>query len=128
MITGRLAVSNAMTESFPRQQARTRRFSLGAPRSFQISPDGTTVAFLRSRGGSDPVTCLWALDVASGTERLIADPALIGGAGGEDDQLEKARRERAREQASGIVGFATDRGFTIAVFALAGRVYLAQLG
>ena len=46
-----------MTDSFPRQQARTRGFSLGAPRSFQISPDGGRVAFLRSRGGNDPVTC-----------------------------------------------------------------------
>ena len=29
-----------MTDSFPRQQARTQGFSLGVPRSFQISPDG----------------------------------------------------------------------------------------
>jgi dipeptidyl-peptidase-4 len=117
-----------MTDSFPRQQARTRRFSLGAPRSFQISPDGATVAFLRSRGGADPVTCLWALDVATGDERLIADPAGLGGFGSEDDELEKARRERTREQAAGIVGFATDSDFTVAAFALAGRVYLADLG
>jgi dipeptidyl-peptidase-4 len=117
-----------MTDSFPRQQARTRRFSLGAPRSFQIAPDGATVAFLRSRGGTDPVTCLWALDVASGAERLIADPASLDGFGGEDDELEKARRERVREQALGIVGFATDSAFTGAAFALAGHVYLADLG
>ena len=117
-----------MTDSFPRQQARTQRFSLGAPRSFQISPDGATVAFLRSRGGTDPVTCLWALDVASGDERLIADPAALHGFGAEDDELEKARRERVREQALGIVGFAADRDFTVAAFALAGHVYLASLG
>jgi dipeptidyl-peptidase 4 len=116
-----------MTDSFPRQQARTRRYSLGAPRSFQISPDGGTVAFLRSRGGTDPVTCLWALDVAGGTERLIADPARLAGFGGEDDEREKARRERVREQAQGIVGFATDAGFTVAAFALAGHVFLADL-
>ena len=48
-----------MTENFPRQQARTRNFTLGLPRSFQISPDGERVAFLRSRGGGDPVNCLW---------------------------------------------------------------------
>ena len=48
-----------MTESFPRQQARTRRFTLGVPRSFRISPDGSRVAFLRSKTGTDPVTCLW---------------------------------------------------------------------
>jgi dipeptidyl-peptidase-4 len=116
-----------MTDSFPRQQARTRSFSLGAPRSFQISPDGATVAFLRSRGGSDPVTCLWVLDVTSGEERLIADPATLGGFGGEDNELEKARRERVREQAQGIVGFATDSDFAVATFALAGHVYLASL-
>ena len=69
-----LAVSTAMTDSFPRQQARTQRFTLGAPRSFQIAPDGDLVVFLRSRGGTDLVTCLWALDVPSGTERLVADP------------------------------------------------------
>ena len=70
-----------MTESFPRQQARTRGFTLGAPRSFQVSPDGGRVAFLRSKGGSDPATCLWVLDVATGTEHLAADPALAGAGG-----------------------------------------------
>ncbi|HEU5416786.1 MAG TPA: prolyl oligopeptidase family serine peptidase [Streptosporangiaceae bacterium] len=117
-----------MTDSFPRQQARTRRFSLGAPRSFQVSPDGGTVAFLRSRGGTDPVTCLWALDVATGTERLVADPVQLAGFGAEDDEREKARRERARELARGVVGFATDDAFAVAAFTLAGRVYLARLG
>jgi len=116
-----------MTDSFPRQQARTRRFTLGAPRSFEISPDGSAVAFLRSRGGSDPVNCLWLLDVATGTERLIADPAGLPGFGAEDDELEKARRERTRELAAGIVGFATDSAFTLAAFALAGHVYVARL-
>ena len=56
-----------MTDTFPRQYARTRRFTLGVPRSFRISPDGSRIAFLRSKGGSDPVTCLWLLDVATGT-------------------------------------------------------------
>ena len=45
-----------MTESFPRQEARTRRFTLGVPRSFRISPDGARVAYLRTKGGNDPVT------------------------------------------------------------------------
>jgi dipeptidyl-peptidase-4 len=116
-----------MTDSFPRQQARTRNFSLGAPRSFQVSPDGGTVAFLRSPGGTDPVTALWALDVATGAERLVADPASLAGFGGADDELEKARRERVRERAEGIVGFATDAAATVAAFTLAGRVYLAPL-
>jgi dipeptidyl-peptidase-4 len=115
-----------MTDTFPRQYARTQRFSLGVPRSFQISPDGGTIAFLRTASGSDRVTCLWVQDARTGTERLIADPARIGAAG-ELDQQEKARRERAREMAAGIVGFATDAGFRRAVFGLSGKVYLVGL-
>jgi len=119
-----------MTDSFPRQQARTRGFSLGAPRSFQISPDGRRVAFLRSRGGSDPVTCLWVLDVGTGQERLAADPATLGTPGAAMTDMtaaERAIRERTRERAGGIVGFAADTALTVAAFALAGQVYLADL-
>ena len=102
-------------------------FTLGAPRSFRLSPDGKAVIFLRSRGGTDPVTCLWALDVSSGQERLIADPADIGAAGAQDDPIEKARRERVRERAGGIVAFGTDTDCTLATFAIGGVVYLADL-
>ena len=108
-----------MTDSFPRRQARTRRFTLGAPRGFTISPDGDRVVFLRSRGGTDPVTCLWTLDLATGAERLVADPAALDSAGDEDlPPEERARRERSREQAGGIVGYATDRATSTVAFAL----------
>ena len=116
-----------MTDSFPRQQARTQGFSLGVPRSFRISPDGNRVAFLRSQGGRDPVTCLWVLDAGTGQERLVADPAGAGTPGTALTDQERAIRERTREQAAGIVGFATDAAFTVAVFALAGQVCLADL-
>ncbi len=116
-----------MTDSFPRQAARTIGFSLGAPRSFHLSPDGQAVIFLRSKAGTDPVTCLFALDVATGEERMIADPLQIGKAGAEDDPIEKARRERVRERAAGIVAFGTDRNAAMATFALAGTVYLADI-
>ena len=117
-----------MTESFPRQQARTRRFTLGVPRAFAVSPAGDRITFLRSRGGSDPLTCLWLFDVASGTERLIADPAALGAAGDEDlPPEEKRRRERVREQAGGIVSYAVDAALRTAVFSLAGRVFAVDL-
>jgi dipeptidyl-peptidase 4 len=115
-----------MTENFPRQQARTRHFTLGLPRSFQISPDGERVAFLRSRGGGDPVNCLWVLDTGTGAERLVADPATLGG-GTDLTEREKARRERVREQATGIVAFAGDSALSLAAFVLAGQVYVAGL-
>ena len=103
-----------MTESFPRQEARTRRFTLGVPRAFRVSPDGARVAYLRTKGGADPATCLWVLDVDTGQERLVADPTAFGPSreGADEEDLppqERARRERVREQAGGIVAYATDR-------------------
>jgi dipeptidyl-peptidase-4 len=117
----------SMTESFPRQQARTRRFSLGVPRAFTISPDGARIVFLRSKTGSDPVTCLWQLDVASGTERLIADPTALNAADEDLPPEERARRERAREQAGGVVSYAADADLRAVVFSLSGRVFTAGL-
>ena len=119
-----------MTDSFPRQQARTRNFSLGVPRSFTVSPDGRRIAFLRGKGGTDPATCLWVLDLADrgdgGSERLVADPAAIG-SGKEEPQAERARRERSREKAGGVVAFSTDAAVTMAAFALAGEIYTVSL-
>ncbi len=63
-------------DEFPGQLARTRRFSLGVPRSATISRDGSRVLFLRTRGGEDPVSCLWLLDLrGGGREQVLADPA-----------------------------------------------------
>ena len=117
-----------MTESFPRQQARTRGFRLGVPRAFQVSANGDRVTFLRSRAGDDPVTCLWEADTVTGAERLVADPRALGA---DEENLppeERARRERVRETAAGIVSYATDRADSVAVFALSGQVYAVPLG
>ena len=115
-----------MTDSFPRRQARTRRFTLGAPRSVAISPDGDRVVFLRSRGGTDPVTCLWTLDLSTGEERLVADPVELEGGAEDLPPEERARRERTREQAGGIVAYGTDRPVTMAAFALSGQLYATE--
>ncbi|MCQ4084872.1 prolyl oligopeptidase family serine peptidase [Streptomyces sp. RB6PN25] len=57
--------------AFPRQFARTSRFTLGVPRDATVSPDGARVLFLRTRAGDDPVPCLWAHE--DGKERLLAE-------------------------------------------------------
>ncbi|HEV3399494.1 MAG TPA: prolyl oligopeptidase family serine peptidase, partial [Actinomycetes bacterium] len=53
---------------------------------------------------------------------------LLEGDAGELPPEERARRERARERAGGIVAFAADLELTVASFALAGRLFLAGLG
>jgi dipeptidyl-peptidase-4 len=119
---------SAQRDSFPRQYARTRRFTLGRPRSFAVADDGTRVAFLRSASGDDPVNALWVFDVGSADERLIVDPRTLLGEGQEElPTAERARRERAREGASGIVSYGADPGLRVAAFALAGRLFEADL-
>src|SRR3954452_13905840 len=118
----------ADTPSFPRHSARTQRFTLGVPRAFSIAPDGSRVVFLRGKHGTDTATCLWVLDPATGDERLVADPiTLLGGAGEELTDEEKAQRERSRQGAAGIVGFAVDGEVRTAAFALSGRLFVADL-
>ncbi|MFE5603801.1 prolyl oligopeptidase family serine peptidase [Streptomyces coelicoflavus] len=116
------------SDSFPKRHARTQRFTLGAPRSFTVAPDGSRVAFLRSGTGTDRANSLWILDLEKGGERVAADPrALLGGAGERLSPEERARRERSREGGSGIVGYATDAAVELASFALSGRLFAAEL-
>ncbi len=116
------------TDSFPRRHARTLRFTLGAPRSFSVAPDGSRVAFLRSSSGTDRANALWVLDTDGGGERVAADPrALLGGASERLSAEERARRERSREGGAGIVGYATDAAVELAAFALSGRLFTAEL-
>jgi dipeptidyl-peptidase-4 len=114
--------------SFPRQNARTVGFSLGVPHSFAIAPDGSRTAFLRARSGTDRSTCLWVRDTGTGAERLAADPAELL-SGGEENlpPEERARRERTRQAAAGVVSFAADEAVRIVAFALSGRLFVADL-
>ena len=114
-------------DAFPRQLARTRRFTLGVPRNVSVAPDGRHVAFLRSAGPEDAVNALWVLDLTDGVERCVADPRDLLADGDHDlPPEEKARRERARESGAGITGYATDRDHRVAVAALAGRIVVAD--
>lgn len=114
-----------MIDTFPRQNARTRRFTCGAPRNFSIAADGSVVLFLRSASGDDPVNSLWALDTASGDERIIVDPRDLGANDGALTAAEQARRERAREAGGGIVTYHATPDASKVCFVLAGRLYVA---
>ena len=123
-------------DDFPRQLTSTRRFTLGIPRAVTVSRDGGRVLFLRTRGGEDPVTCLWRLDLADGVrdggggrERLLADPAASWNFGpGDVPEAERVRRERERELAAGIVAYSADANCRTVVFALDGRLWVLRVG
>ena len=116
-----------MSDSFPRQYARTQRLSLGEPRSFTVSPDGSRVIFIRSHSGSDSVNTLWSLDTATGIERELLDPRTLNTDLSELTPAELRQRERAREGASGVTSYACNRDVTLAVTVLGGSVVLIDL-
>ncbi|MEU3713797.1 S9 family peptidase [Streptomyces catenulae] len=101
------------SESLPHQFLRTRRFALGAPDRFTVSPDGATVLFLRSASGDAPVHRLWALDTASGRERLLLDPA--DPASGADPG------------GDGVTGYATDAAGTLAACLCGGALWAVEV-
>ncbi|MEU6352944.1 prolyl oligopeptidase family serine peptidase [Streptomyces sp. NPDC047072] len=100
--------------ALPEQLVRTFRFSRGVPEGFTVGDDGRTVLFLRGRTGDDPAACLWALDVESGRERLVADPVrLLAGAGA----------GAGPRKAAGIDAYGADRAARVVAFALSGGLW-----
>ncbi len=86
------------------------------------------MVFLRSPAGDDPATSLWVYDVATGQEREAANPAQLLQTGAEEvPPEERARRERARERAEGIVGYGCDEAVEHAAFALGGKLWWTDL-
>src|SRR5512142_395755 len=115
---------------YPELAARTRRFSYGAPRAVTVAGDGSRVVFLRSAGPEDKVDALYVFEVATGSERLVADPRALTSpevAGADLPPAERALRERLRLSASGIGSYATNPDATVAAFALSGELFRANL-
>ncbi|MFH8570250.1 prolyl oligopeptidase family serine peptidase [Streptomyces sp. NPDC017993] len=111
--------------AFPRQFARSRRFSLGVPRHVTLSPDGRRVLFVRTGSGTDPVGRLWQYE--DGVESLLADPTLLVGARpGAVPEEERLRRERARERSVGVVTYAADDAARLVAFALSGALWAVR--
>jgi len=74
--------------------------------------NGAVVLFLRSRAGDDPVTCLWMLDLDSGTERPLFGPGQGAGVPG---------------QGAGVEAYATDRTGTLVAVAAAGGLWTVDV-
>jgi len=111
-----------MSDTFPRQYARTQRLTLGEPRSFTVSPDGARVLFVRSHGGSDSVNTLWLYDTVTCLEHEILDPRTVSFNLSDLTVEELSRRERAREGASGIVTYTCNADVTSAITVVGGHI------
>ena len=124
---------NDAIKHFPRLRARTLRFGCGAPRSAQTVGDGSRALFLRSDGPEDLVTALWLSwfdESGEHHETKLADPRELLGAIADSEDVpaeEKARRERAREGGTGIVGYSADDDGNRIVFTINGRLFLTEI-
>ncbi len=98
----------------PELADRTDLLSRGAPHAVRVSGDGARVVFLRSAGPEDDADGLWTMTIATGTERLIADPARL-------------IEESPAAEPGGIRRYAVDSAARIAAFPYAGRLFRADL-
>jgi len=116
-----------MSASYPSLLARTQRFRLGRPQRLTLTPDGRRVFFLRSRGSEDPVRCLWHLDLETGAERLLADPRELATSETAPSAQERTRRERARDQGSGIAAYNFDQAVRVLACTVGEELYVVGM-
>ena len=98
------------------------------PRALKLSPDGKLVTLLKPRADEKERLDLWAIDTATGAERMLVDSKKTG-SGAELSEAEKMQRERDRSVAgsTGITSYDwSPDGKTILV-PVDGDLYLAAL-
>lgn len=102
--------------------------SLAGPvaRGVSLSPDGELVAFLRSRADDAEVQDLWAAPVAGGEPFKLIDARALVPDAGELSEAEKARRERMRISARGVVEYSWDEQGRYILAPLEGDIFLAE--
>jgi len=117
---------HAANEAFLRQYAETYRFSLGRPRSAQVTADGATVLFLRSQPRSF-VQDLYAFDCQTGSERvLLTADKILGGGTEQLSAEEKALRERLRLAARGIARYDLSEDGSQILVPLSNRLFIIE--
>ncbi len=96
-------------DTFLRDYAETRGWSLGRPVLARPTPDGAHVLFLRAEP-RQPRQGLFEFEVATGqTRELLPPERLPAGGDAELSAAEKARRERMRVSAGGFTEFQLTR-------------------
>jgi dipeptidyl-peptidase-4 len=97
------------------------------PRLLKLSPDGRWLTSLRNRPDEKERFDLWALDTATGGERMLVDSKAFG-TGVALSEAERMQRERARiADQKGIVAYDWSADSRSLLVPLDGDLYLASL-
>lgn len=103
--------------------------SLNGPtaKGVALSPDGKRVTYLKGKAEAANIQDLWAADVKGGEPYRLIDSAALSSGAKELSEAEKARRERARVSARGIVEYSWDKQGRFILVPLDGDLYLDSL-
>ncbi|MEO8723941.1 MAG: S9 family peptidase, partial [Sphingobium sp.] len=97
------------------------------PRGLRLSPDGRLVTMLRNRVDDRDRYDLWAVDTATGDERMLVDSLKLG-SGAALSEAEKMQRERARIGGTrGIVSYDWSVDAAHIMVPIDGDLFLADL-
>ncbi|HKP35137.1 MAG TPA: S9 family peptidase [Sphingomicrobium sp.] len=97
------------------------------PREAKLSPDGRFVTLLKNRPEDKDRYDLWAIDTATGNQRMLVDSQKIG-TGAAISEEEKMRRERARIAGTkGITDYGWAPDSRSILVPIDGDLYLAAL-
>ena len=104
--------------------SETGGFRYGQPTRFKFTSDGRTALFLRG-GPRTPISALYELDLASGTERELTTAAkLLDGAAESMTAEERARQDRTRSRTRGISSYQLLDGGERLFIPLSGRFFI----
>lgn len=127
-----LSASSALAQEMPSNILTPERVfsspSLNGPvaKGVSLSPDGQLVAFLRSREDNVDVQDLWAAPTGEGEPYKLIDARALVPDAGELSEAEKARRERMRISARGVVEYSWDQQGRYILAPLEGDIFLAN--
>ncbi len=97
------------------------------PRALTMAPDGSRVTYLKGKADDANRLDLWQYHIKDGKHSLLVDAdSLISGAEVLSDE-EKARRERLRLFASGIISYSWSKNSDALLFPLNGDLYYYEL-
>ncbi len=110
--------------TFFKDLAETGQYTFGKPTKLQLTPDGSSVLFLRS-GPRDRRLTLFELSVGTGQVQEVLNPETILKGGDEKLSVEeKARRERMREYRQGFTSFQLSNDGSKILVSLSGKTYV----
>ena len=97
-------------------------------RDIKVSPDGARVTWLQGRPDDQDQLDLWEYHIAAAEKRLLVDSRRLAGGLEQLDEVELARRERARIYDRGIVEYRWSPDGGALLFPLGGDLYYLVLG